>query len=307
MLAKITRLNFQLIKSSRMSSCALDRIIANNKIAEDTLAALKREFSSIKDEVISRKITEIQKENDDLRKQVEAAKQQLIQLEVANGKKQISLPNQNNPVQSQEAPKVEAVKEEKKTVAAKKEKVEKPKKEKAPAAEKAAPQVEIIDVGRLDMRIGKIIEVGRHPDADSLYLEKIDCGEENPRTVVSGLVKHVPLEEMQNRMVIVLCNLKPAKMRGVLSEAMVMCASSPDKVEIMNPPEGCVPGDLVSCDGITRIPDQPFMNPKKKVFETVAPDLKVNDELIGTYKGAKLFVEGKGPIKSQTLKNVNIK
>ena len=45
MLAKITRLNFQLFKSSRMSSCALDRIIANNKIAEDTLAALKREVS----------------------------------------------------------------------------------------------------------------------------------------------------------------------------------------------------------------------------------------------------------------------
>ena len=257
--------------------------------------------------MISRKINEIQKENDDLRKQVEAAKQQLIQLEVANGKKQISLPNEKNPVQAQEpAQKVEAVKVEE-PQPAKKEKAEKPKKEKAAPAEKAAPQLEVIDVGRLDMRIGKIIEVGRHPDADSLYLEKIDCGEENPRTVVSGLVKFVPIEQMQDRMVIVLCNLKPAKMRGILSEAMVMCASSPDKVEIMDPPAGCVPGDLISCDGITRNPDQPFMNPKKKIFETVAPDLKVNEELIGTYKGAKLFVEGKGPIKSQTLKNVNIK
>ena len=48
--------------------------------------------------------------------------------------------------------------------------------------------------------------------------------------VISGLVKHIPLEEMQNRMVILLCNLKPAKMRGIVSEAMVMCASTPDKV-----------------------------------------------------------------------------
>ena len=50
--------------------------------------------------------------------------------------------------------------------------------------------------------------------------------------VISGLVKHIPLEEMQNRMVILLCNLKPAKMRGIVSEAMVMCASTPDKVRI---------------------------------------------------------------------------
>lgn len=45
MLAKFTRLNFQFIRLSRMSSCALDRIIANNKVAEETLAALKREVS----------------------------------------------------------------------------------------------------------------------------------------------------------------------------------------------------------------------------------------------------------------------
>ena len=68
-------------------------------------------------------------------------------------------------------------------------------------------------------------------DADALYLEKIECGEEKPRQVISGLVKHIPIEEMQNRPVIILCNLKPAKMRGIVSEAMVMCASTPDKVE----------------------------------------------------------------------------
>ena len=54
---------------------------------------------------------------------------------------------------------------------------------------------------------------------------------------------------MQNRMVVLLCNLKPAKMRGIVSEAMVMCASTPDKVEILAPPEGAVPGDLVTVTG----------------------------------------------------------
>lgn len=54
--------------------------------------------------------------------------------------------------------------------------------------------------------------------------------------------------QMQNRMVVLLCNLKPAKMRGVLSQAMVMCASSPEKVEILAPPSGSVPGDRITFD-----------------------------------------------------------
>lgn len=87
-----------------------------------------------------------------------------------------------------------------------------------PAAEELTPS-------RLDIRVGKIVEVSKHPEADALYVEKIDLGEEKPRTIVSGLVNFVPIEEMQNRMVVVLCNLKPAKMRGIESQGMVLCAS----------------------------------------------------------------------------------
>lgn len=265
----------------------------------------------MKDEHIHRKINEIQKENEDLKKQVETAKEQLIKLETANGKRQFPVPNQNQGASqlsaSASAPEnVVEVDNKQQEVKPQQQKKEKPKKEKAPPAEKVAPELEVIDISRLDLRVGKIIEVSKHPDADALYLEKIDCGEATPRTVVSGLVRFVPIEEMRDRMVIVLCNLKPAKMRGITSEAMVMCASTPDKVEVLSPPPGAVPGDLVQCEGFSRNPD-PIMNPKKKIFETVAPELLVNAELIGTYKGAVLVVEGKGPIKSQTLKNVNIK
>lgn len=65
----------------------------------------------------------------------------------------------------------------------------------------------------------------QHPDADSLYVEKIDVGEAEPRTVVSGLVQFVPKEQLQDRLVVLLCNLKPQKMRGVESQGMVLCAS----------------------------------------------------------------------------------
>jgi len=50
-----------------------------------------------------------------------------------------------------------------------------------------------VDVSRLDLRVGLIRKAWRHPDADSLYVEEMDLGEESgPRTVVSGLVKHIP-------------------------------------------------------------------------------------------------------------------
>jgi len=54
---------------------------------------------------------------------------------------------------------------------------------------------------------------------------------------------------MQNRTAVFLVNLKPAKMRGVLSEGMIMCASLPDKVEIIVPPNGVKIGDRVIVDG----------------------------------------------------------
>lgn len=64
--------------------------------------------------------------------------------------------------------------------------------------------------------------MGRHPNADSLYVEEIDLGEPSgPRQVVSGLVKFVPEERMAGRRVLVVCNLKPAKMRDVMSYGMV--------------------------------------------------------------------------------------
>lgn len=293
-----------------------ERVLSNNQAAEELLASLREEFKALKNEKAMARIEELKVENAALRQQVEAARNKLIQLEVQNGKKQIPVPGQDASVDTTPAitvkvePKQKAAAPAKQSDEAKPPKEKKPKKEK-PAAEPkpAAPgavEEPPIDVGRLDMRVGKIVEVSRHPDADSLYLEKIDCGEAAPRTVISGLVKFIPIEEMKDRYCVVLCNLKPAKMRGILSEAMVMCASSPEKVEILAPPEGSVPGDLVHVEGYPRVPDA-VMNPKKKIFETVAPDLHTNGELLACYKDKTFVVSGKGPVKAQTLKNVHVK
>lgn len=69
-----------------------------------------------------------------------------------------------------------------------------------PLAPAAAAAGALPDVSRMDIRVGRIVSCEPHPDADSLYVEQIDVGEaEGPRTIVSGLVKYVPLEQMQVR------------------------------------------------------------------------------------------------------------
>lgn len=95
-------------------------------------------------------------------------------------------------------------------------------------------------------------------------------------------------------------------MRGITSEAMVMCASSEQGVEVLIPPSGSAPGDLLYCEGYTRQPDA-VMNPKKKIFETVAPDLHTNDQLQACYKGVPWKVADKGFCLAKSLKNVPVK
>ncbi|XP_055316864.1 aminoacyl tRNA synthase complex-interacting multifunctional protein 1-like [Sitodiplosis mosellana] len=297
-------------------SSELKKVVQTNKTANTTLNELNVQFGAIKAKSNEVRKQQLRIENENLRQQIELAKQQLIDLETRNGKKQIPVPRQSatkpsvqvNNVQAQASPKPTANAENQ---AAKPSKDKKPKTEKNPwkkpeAGEKASAAEEVIDISRLDLRIGKIVEVQKHPDADALYLEKIDVGEDKPRTVISGLVKHVPIEEMQNRLLVVFCNLKPAKMRGILSEGMVLCASTPEKVELINVPLNSVPGDPVYTEGYARNPDAQ-LNPKKKIWETIAPDLKTNDDLLVCYKGAPLYVPEKGQLKAPTLKGVNVK
>lgn len=111
---------------------------------------------------------------------------------------------------------------------------------------------------------------------------------------------------MQNRLVICVCNLKPVKMRGIESQGMVLCASTPDKVELIQFDESCTPGQVVTCEGFDRRPD-PVLNPKKKVWEGVAPDLKVNAEGVVVYREQPLLIDGRSPLTAPSLRNVPVK
>lgn len=157
----------------------------------------------------------------------------------------------------------------------------------------------------LDIRVGLITKVGPHPNADSLYLEEIDLGEGQPRQVVSGLRKFVPEEKMQNRRVVVVCNLKPAKMRDIMSYGMVLCASNADHttVDPINPPEGAALGERITFEEYNGEPEAQI-NPKKKIFEKIAPDLVVSADGVCTYKGVA-FSTSAGPV-TATLPGAHI-
>lgn len=137
----------------------------------------------------------------------------------------------------------------------------------------------------IDFRVGFIQKAIKHPDADSLYVSTIDVGDaEGPRTVCSGLVKHFPLEAMQERYVVVVCNLKPVNMRGIKSTAMVLCGSNDSKVEFVEPPAGSKAGDKVFFEGYGN--DEPLkqLNPKKKIWEALQPHFTTNQDLEVIFK-----------------------
>eukprot|EP00058_Branchiostoma_floridae_P026013 XP_002611503.1 hypothetical protein BRAFLDRAFT_117196 [Branchiostoma floridae] len=283
-------MTFRLMSFSLTASCRLfvrsvlrmaspevvQRLEQRARQADEAINILKTQIQMLKQHAVTAEEQRLKKENDQLRQQVDELKAKLTLAEIQNGVQQVYLPVRTAATETpaaptaEPAPKPAEVKPEQKQAqkggkadkaAGKGEKKEK----KGGEKKKGGPPQEDkpVDVSRLDMRIGRILSVKKHPDADTLYVEEIDVGEAAPRTVVSGLVKHVPMEEMQDRIVIAMCNLKPAKMRGITSQAMVMCASSPEKVELLDPPAGSQPGDRITFEGY---PGLNRMNSKISIF-----------------------------------------
>ncbi|KAH6614206.1 hypothetical protein C7974DRAFT_321208 [Boeremia exigua] len=194
----------------------------------------------------------------------------------------------------------------------------KEKKKKEPKPQKAAPVEKPLSPALIDLRVGHILKAETHPNADSLFVSTIACGDapgtENTseyegqvvRTVCSGLNGLIPLAEMQNRKIIAVCNLKPVTMRGVKSCAMVLAASPRVKegedahkgpVELVNPPADSKAGDRVFFEGWEGEPEG-VLNPKKKVWETIQPGFTTTDALEVGFNVAEVpQLSGEGPEK----------
>lgn len=120
---------------------------------------------------------------------------------------------------------------------------EKPAKQEAKKVDKKQPdaqdaqstEISIDDFAKIQLRVGKILECQRVKKSDKLLHSQVDVGEEQPRSIVSGIAQFYTPEEMVGKSVVVVSNLKPAKLRGVLSQGMILCSDDGQQITLVEP------------------------------------------------------------------------
>jgi methionyl-tRNA synthetase len=110
----------------------------------------------------------------------------------------------------------------------------------------------------IDLRVARIVRIERHPKADKLYIETLDDGSGTERVIVSGLVPFYAEEELLGKSIVLVNNLKPAKLRGVESAGMLLAASRmgvgdgggavKEAVEVLDA-GGAAPGTRITLEG----------------------------------------------------------
>lgn len=166
----------------------------------------------------------------------------------------------------------------------------------------------------MNIKVGKILQCQRHKNADKLYVSQIQI-EENPIEdnenieakivqVCSGLVDFIPIEQMKDRKVAVLANLKASKQRGVKSEAMLLAVEksfgsdaelSDAKVELINPPRNAKVGQKLYFDHF--VSDEFPSKLKSKAWQEIQKHLKT------TVTGEAAYVTDEG--KACLLKTID--
>merc|ERR1712066_918006 len=165
---------------------------------------------------------------------------------------------------------------------------------------KGPPQAAPVTPGRLDMRVGEITSCVPHPNSEKLFIEQVDFGKEiGQRQILSGLQGLVAKETLEGSKRVFLINLKPAKMGGEESCGMLLCSSQNGAgdgerfVEPLEVPDGVEIGAKVSVEGFEEDKADDRLNPKKKIWETLAPGFKVDESGEACWNGKLMKVDGK--------------
>lgn len=115
----------------------------------------------------------------------------------------------------------------------------------APPAAPATSEITIDDFLRVDLRVGTVRKAEPHPNADRLVVLSVDLGEEQERQLVAGIRAHYEPESLVGKQIVVVANLKPAKLRGVESRGMILAASDDSGVHVLAPDAPTAPGSKV--------------------------------------------------------------
>ena len=118
-------------------------------------------------------------------------------------------------------------------------------KPKEAAVSEETPLINFDDFTKVQFRTGHIESAEKHPNADRLLVLKVDVGEDNPRTIVAGIANRYAPEDLAGQTVVVVINLKPAKLRGVVSEGMLLAAGGGNVQGLVTVSEEVTPGTIV--------------------------------------------------------------
>ncbi len=106
------------------------------------------------------------------------------------------------------------------------------------------PEISIEDFERIDLRVCQVVACEKVKKADKLLQLTVKLGNEE-RTVVSGIAQYYQPDELVGRQVVLVANLKPAKLRGIESRGMILAASDGDKLQVLQVPAEILPGSIV--------------------------------------------------------------
>jgi len=111
----------------------------------------------------------------------------------------------------------------------------------AAAGSKTPEEISLEEFQRVDLRVARILEAERIPKTDKLLRLRLDMGKE--RTVVAGLGRAFDPADLVGRLVVVAANLKPTRIRGILSEGMVLAAGEGEALALATVSGPAKPGD----------------------------------------------------------------
>jgi len=97
---------------------------------------------------------------------------------------------------------------------------------------------------QLQLKVARVLEARAHPNADKLLILKIDTGEAQ-KEIVAGIARHYRPEDLVNKRIVVVDNLEPATIRGVLSNGMLLAAQDGEQLTLIAPDRPVAPGSKV--------------------------------------------------------------
>ena len=110
--------------------------------------------------------------------------------------------------------------------------------------EPTKPEITIDDFAKIDLRVCKVLSCEKVKKANKLLKMEVQVGAET-RTVVSGIAERYTPEEMVGKQLVLVANLKPAKLRGIESQGMILAASHNGEMQVLEVPADILPGGLV--------------------------------------------------------------